>query len=1163
MPDAMLWAVEASGRDPSLSQDAKAELPFLRATALVGLSRTEGDSQKRAALLDEAEASIDAFLKQSPSGDQAIAAFSQKGNLLVERGRGKLAQAARPGTDAKTLRAEAVKFFDAAIKALGSPPVVAAKKGAPPAKPDPPRDIVAPASAEEAVLKELRGVDAEIDRIREPVKEIRAKAAANDEAMRPFAEEIDRIDREIHKVEVEYAAVEKSIADASRDAARLRGGPKPDPAAAAKRDAEARSLTAKLPPLREQRQKLMIDRRKPETELGKVKKQRLAIDRELDAAEKPLEGLLEKPLERQETLRTKLLQTRLLIAETLYEKSKAFEPSSPEWKAALESSTAGHRELVEKYGKLGVAYLARLNQGRNQALLGDHDAAIATLAPLYSLESAPGQPISALGMSLKTRALGIALDSWLARKQYRDFTGPVPFDLGEYRKISLVKFALTPAKDGGLDADLAAVKYRAAVMLDARAAEVAEKQADAAKVLRQDAYRLAREVALAGRDYAKEARDLSARLGKEVPDAADEGFGSLVSDARAAVSAMQQRALEAKQAQADGNAVEAAKASEQAAAKRTEAIGLFEKAIARGSDDPNAANDARATLSFLFYDARQYPKAIEIGVDLVKNFPNSTGSRKAAKVALASLQAVGQQGDAAERQQARARLAEIAALVARTWPSDAEGAEALSIQVGEAIESRSVGSIQNLLAAIPSVSPRRPEFLMRLGTALRRDAQEAGKADAASRPSDAEIAAWNAAARAAIDEGLAAVNAAGSLPPPPSGRIVLAAALARGQMAMEAQDFATAEAILEHAVFSPLTFGDGAVADAARSMALRYYVETEKPEKAKAVIDAMEKAAGDGAEASARLVGNYLAIGRDLQSQLEALASGPKAGSPEARQQATKILDGFETILEGLRARDLKFTTQFFVADTYLALGVGKSLGAVVPRNRTDDFLGRAAETFGKLLARKDDASTSDSDRQEVARFEPTLRRRIATVLGQQGKWDAAQEQIDWFLADPKRQNTLDVQWEAAELLEAAGRAIADSDPSKADSLLREAAAGRKADPVQIWGWAGIANKLARQAFAANDETALKSREKFFEARLRVAQTLLVKARLKGQPDTPKRLETAASAIVMTRKLYPDLGGPAFARRFENLLKEIQKEQGSANPGGFKQIDEHAAAAGT
>jgi hypothetical protein len=75
-----------------------------------------------------------------------------------------------------------------------------------------------------------------------------------------------------------------------------------------------------------------------------------------------------------------------------------------------------------------------------------------------------------------------------------------------------------------------------------------------------------------------------------------------------------------------------------------------------------------------------------------------------------------------------------------------------------------------------------------------------------------------------------------------------------------------------------------------------------------------------------------------------------------------------------------------------------------------------------------------------------------------------------------------------------------------------------------------------------------------------VAQTLLARARLPGTADRDKRLDTAASAIVMTRKLYPDLGGPVLAQKFEAVLKEIQKEQGSATPGGFQQLEDRAAA---
>ena len=139
---------------------------------------------------------------------------------------------------------------------------------------------------------------------------------------RPFAAEVDRIDRELHKLGVEMAALETSIAAGRQELARLRMPPQPgkgderkDPralraeleqrskanvAAAQKLDAELTTFNAKYRDLDEQRKKLGAERRKPDGEITKLKKQRILIDRELDAAEKPLEGLLEQPMERQE-----------------------------------------------------------------------------------------------------------------------------------------------------------------------------------------------------------------------------------------------------------------------------------------------------------------------------------------------------------------------------------------------------------------------------------------------------------------------------------------------------------------------------------------------------------------------------------------------------------------------------------------------------------------------------------------------------------------------------------------------------------------------------------------------------------------------------------------------------------------------------------------------
>jgi hypothetical protein len=243
------------------------------------------------------------------------------------------------------------------------------------------------------------------------------------------------------------------------------------------------------------------------------------------------------------------------------------------------------------------------------------------------------------------------------------------------------------------------------------------------------------------------------------------------------------------------------------------------------------------------------------------------------------------------------------------------------------------------------------------------------------------------------------------------------------------------------------------------------------------------------------------------------------------------------------------------VATTYLTLGSGKGTGAVVPKAKAEQYLGRAADVYRQLLDKKDDP--------DVAKFEPSIRLKIASISRERGKWDEAQEQIDWILSDAKRQNSLETQVQAAEILQASADALAATDAAAAEAKFREAATGRTGGPVVIWGWSGIANKVGRQAFAGSDDKALRARDLFFTARLNQSACLLARAQLPGKaPDKARELlSKAESAIGMTRKMYPDLGGPAFQSRFEKQLKDVQKQQGSSNPRGFDELDEKAAAA--
>ncbi len=1050
MPDISLLVLDRVEADKDASPELKKEAAFRRAAALVTISRTEADSKKRAGYLDEAQKSLDAFLGSGAITDQqAIAAFTQRGNLLIERGRTKADQANRPGADAAALRAEAIGFFDGAIKSLRG----TVKPG---------EEIKEVTNAEDAVLKVLREVTARVKTLKD---------------------------------------IEKG-------------------------------------------------------EDGKPKG-RLTV---------PQRRELEALSEDQEALQGKLIQTRLAAAAAMFEKAKAYPEKSKEWTETITESAKMFKEIADKYPTKGGGLFARYYEGRNYAALGKHEQAVSTLAMLTLLDQK--MPLAIL---LRSRALNTTLECLLAQKKFKLDDSARKFALEDVKRLPGAR----------LDADWLGLKYRAAAILNAWAEGLdpkdAKTKADRTR-LQADAKKLATEVATANADFSAEARELAAKLGKVVAEG-DKTFAMAMDEAKVTLATMQERLAEVKAAGNDANKAAVAKAA--AGTARDETIAKLEEALKLAgiaqplSADPAAddalqdasideINHARYLLTYLLYDGQRFAESAGLGRLLVDRYPNAKGARQAAKIAMASWQQAAQKAEGEARSEARRQAADLAGIVMRVWPDEAESADAAVIAIGAAVAARDPAAIVSIIGQVPAASPRRGEVLLRAGTALWRDVQEARRGDEASRPDDKTIEVWKVTARQSLDEALAGLADATALPAGPMASLLEAGALSRVQIAMDDDDNAKALAVLEHPVYGPWTLvaanhplvQQGSLAEATLTLALRLFIQAEKFDDAQTAMDGLEKAAGKGEEASAKLTAMYLSMGRDLQSQLEQLGAGGKAADPQVRAKAEKILGGFEKFLDRVASRDSKISSQMWVATTFLTLGSGQGTGAIVPKAKADRYLQRSADVYGKLLEKSSDP--------EVARFEPSIRLRMANINRELRQWDEAQKQVDWILADPKRQNSLDTQIQAAELLQAAAAAAADAgDSNKADGLYREAAGGRRGDPVTIWGWGNIANKLARQGLSGSDERALQAQTTFFNARLQVVECLLARARLPGkQADKKARLETAATAIAMTRKLYPDLGGPALEKKFEQLLRQVQRELGEANPRGFAAIDEPKRAAG-
>lgn len=851
-------------------------------------------------------------------------------------------------------------------------------------------------------------------------------------------------------------------------------------------------------------------------------------------AKKPVKKSETRTIQRleddREALRGQLLQVRLMVADAYFDSSQALAPKSPEWQKAIDESTRRYAELFKKYPNRGAGLLARCNEARNYAALGDFPKALATLADMLKVEGS-GDLIT----TLRVKSLDTALQCWLAGEQYDAFTD------------DLRKIALAAVPDDQLDGDVLGMKYRAALLLQRRAAAIPEAEKPKRNPLVRDARKMALEVAKTSREFALEARDLLEELGTDLDEitSADASFESLMDQAKLALTTMQEEQARAAAAGGDEEKKEARSA---AAAARDQAIAIVSRALSASTrEDVENVNHARSILTYLFHQAGRFHEAATLGTFLATRYPSGRGSSQAAIIAMASWQQLQKQflerqADPAWAADAREKAGAAAESILRGWPDSKEAGDAAIVAMAAAVDARDPQRMAAVLSMVPPQSPRRAEVLLRAGTGVVRQCHEALRGTEADRPSDEELSALRNRAAALLDEGFAAIPAGA-----PADAVTVTAALSRCQLAMEEGADDVVGKFLEHPVYGPWTVANTdrpagvpeSVVGQAMTLALRYFIGTQQIPKAEQAMNLLEKSAGDGDEAAARLTAMYLAMGRDLQEQLRGLAAGGDAAAPE---RVSALLAGFEKFLDRVAQRDTKVASQMWVASTYDALASGEGTGAIVPRPKAAGYMDKAAAIYERLLGERS---------ADIASYEPALRLKIAGMYRHRKDWDKARGHLDWFLSDAKRQNMIDGQVEAAQLAQAAAEAAGDAQQSA--SLFREAINGGKRDGSVSWGWAGIAKKLVRQAFSGTDDRAQRSQSQFFDARLNAARCCLAWA-ARDEKQRDKLLETATQYLAITYKLYPSLGGEATWKRYDALLRDVQTARGE-KPEGLAAID--------
>lgn len=829
-----------------------------------------------------------------------------------------------------------------------------------------------------------------------------------------------------------------------------------------------------------------------------------------------------------EQVRQDLIVARLFAAGVLFEASRAYPADSAEAKQLIQQAAEKYEKIYERYRTRLAGLRARVKQGQCYQELGDLKRAVG-----YYNEVAAQPDESPHVRALKAMATRLILECYLSENE-KKYEAALTLG-GEW---------LAAAKgDDDRMPDGLGVRY-----LTARAmklfADTLTKPADAnrKKQLLREARNHAKLVMGYPGPYKDEAKALFRQLagvsGEEgAPD--PETFAEARDQAREAIEAWQAAEASIKAAPTLGDEANIPQYQEQARAQLERAQRCLALAYRlRDEKTPlEDVNGVRYLTCWLYYQMGRYYDAAVLGEFLAQRYPQSAGARHGAKIALAAYQMSYNAAPPAARDFDRRRLRELADLITRRWPNEAEADEAWMVLVQIAVRERQLDQASQYLERIATSSPNRAEAELRTGNALYEEFLIASRKEGDERPPQAELDAMAARAREVLEQGVQRLRER-MAPGDEVSRVLAAATLSLAQLYVGTGDAAKALEMLNTPAIGPMqlvTSGhaiarEGNYAVETYKVALRAYVGMQQLAEAEQAMQALETlvTSGGDARAAQSLTAIYIALGRELEGQLERLR---KANDTAGLATVSR---GFELFLERIATRPGNtFNSLNWVAETFYRLGAGYDPGGQAVPEQARNYYEKAYTADQNLMAEASRAEAFASPDTLVA-----VRLRMARCLRRLGRYEQATDLLAELLQ--QKPNLLDAQREACLTFEDRG----GQDPRYYLAAIQGARKQKGPDGREtnlFWGWNALSARLRGDP---------KFQQDYFEARYRLGWCRYQYG-IK-QKDSQKRdeaLKRAESELTAVYRLNPNLSGPEMVRKYDDLVRSIQKARGAAVTG--------------
>ena len=815
-----------------------------------------------------------------------------------------------------------------------------------------------------------------------------------------------------------------------------------------------------------------------------------------------------------DTLRRQWIQSRLWIAETIYERAGTHPADSADYRKEITATSEMYKALYEKNRRSLAGLHAHLWEGRCYQDLGQLDKAARCYEDL-TLHVAD-LPVFRKLISEAHRRLA---ECFIHQAKYDEAIDKCSDWLAQARGAE--------SREG----EWLAVAYQLALAHAEKGRSLKSGSSTAKRHLRT-ARDWARETGRWTSEVQQPAQLLFAELGPTIKIAKPKSFDEAYNAATGAIDLMKSSQGVIHLARRN-NPEQVDQLQEQLNESRAVAFDSFRAALAMADvqTDIEKINRARYYLCYLNYDSGRFYDAAVLGEFLARKYPKNAHAREAAKIAMAAYQRLYFHTDGNDKVFETARLVAIANYMIRRWPDEKEADDAYLMLVNFTVRQ---GKIRQAEQYVAKISPeRRASAQIQVGRGYWNDYLRALGSDPSVRPDQAALDTMKGKAQSALEAGIEEMRDG------PITATTASAALSLVQIYLDTSHYKQAIDLLEDDQLGPLPLVASrstvvsykGFAEETYKAALRAYISIRPPQSQQALdaMDALERLAGrdNDPQAAERLTKIFIGLGSQLQRVIEDLDRQGRTG------EAARVATDFEVFLDRVSRRPTGNTwvSRHWIAQTYDNLGAGLDDGGALTK-QTKTYYKKAIAAYEAIL------TEAARDRQ----FAPSpgallhVKIRLADSLRKARRHAEAIERIGGILDE--KPNMLQAQVVAARLYQDRGDY---GEPKWYYHAIKGGNKDEKTGKNQIWGWA----KLSRIAYRYP-----QYRGTFYDARYNMNLCRLQYAMT--QPDEKKNatLRSARDDLTVMDLSYFDDAWIEWRPKFDRLLKDVQKNM-KITPVGF------------